>query len=125
MTPPIPRWLRTALTSVAPLAAVTAVIALLEPRVPALGLGVLYLLAVVPIAIVYGGAVAGAVSVASVVAFNYFFLPPRHSLNPGASEQWEVLVAFLAVSLVVSHLAARSATTSSTADECGRSAGAG
>jgi K+-sensing histidine kinase KdpD len=66
----------------------------------------LYLFAVVPIALVHGMAVA--VSVASAMAFNYFFLSPRHSLNPGASEQWQVLVAFLAVSLVVSHLAARS-----------------
>ncbi|MEA2223058.1 MAG: hypothetical protein QOH83_1434, partial [Solirubrobacteraceae bacterium] len=108
MTPPIPRWLRTALTSVAPVAALTVVIALLDPRVPALGLAVLYLFAIVPIALVHGMAVASAVSVASVLAFNYFFLPPRHSLNPGASQQWEVLVAFLAVSLVVSYLAARS-----------------
>ena len=95
MTPPIPRWLRAALASAALVAAVTAVIALLEPRVPALGLGVLYLLAVVPIAVVYGGAVAGAVSVASMAAFTYLFLPPRYSLDPGTSERWSVLAAFL------------------------------
>jgi signal transduction histidine kinase len=93
---------------VALVAAVTAVIAPLEPRVPALGLGVLYLLAVVPIALLYGRAVAAAVSVASMVAFNFFFLVPRHSLNPGTSVHWEVLVAFLVSSLVVSQLAARS-----------------
>jgi K+-sensing histidine kinase KdpD len=69
VTPPIPRWLRPALASVALLAAITAVIALLEPRVPALGLGVLYLLAVVPIALVYGFAVASVVSVVSMVTF--------------------------------------------------------
>ena len=108
MTPPIPRWLRAALTSVALIAAVTAVIRLLEPGVPALGLGVLYLLAVVPIALVYGVALAAAVSVASMVAFNFFFLAPRHSLNPGTSEHRELLVAFLVSSLVVSQLAARS-----------------
>jgi K+-sensing histidine kinase KdpD len=108
VTPPLPRWLSAALTSVVLVAAVTAVIALLEPRVPALGLGVLYLSAVVPIALLYGLAVASAVSVASAAAFSFFFLPPRHSLNPGASEQWEVLVAFLVSSLVVSQLAARS-----------------
>ena len=108
MAPPIPRWLSAALASAALVAAVTAVIALLEPRVPALGLGVLYLLAVVPIALMYGLAVAGAVSVASMAAFTYFFLPPRYSLDPGTSERWEVLVAFLVSSLVVSQLAARS-----------------
>jgi signal transduction histidine kinase len=84
------------------------VIALLEPGVPALGLGVLYLLAVVPIAFAYGSAFAGAASVASMVAFSYFFVPPLHRLSPGTSERWSVLLAFLVSSLVVSQLAARS-----------------
>jgi signal transduction histidine kinase len=105
--PPLPRWLRAAVASVALVAAVTATIALLEPKVPALGLGVLYLLAVVPIALLYGGAVAAAVSVASMAAFSYFFVPPRHSLNPGTLDRWSVLAAFLASSLVVGQLAAR------------------
>jgi K+-sensing histidine kinase KdpD len=104
----IPRWLRAILTSAALVAAVTWVIALLEPRVPALGLAVLYLLAVVPIALSYGVVVAAVVAVASLVAFNFYFLTPVHSLNPGTSEQWEVLLAFLVSSLVVSQLAARS-----------------
>jgi signal transduction histidine kinase len=96
------------LTSLALVAVITAVIALLEPEVPALGLGVLYLLAVVPIALVYGVAAAGAVSLASMVAFSYFFLPPVHKLSPGTPERWSVLLAFLVSSLVVSQLAARS-----------------
>jgi hypothetical protein len=108
VAPPIPRWLSAALASAALVAAVTGAIALLEPGVPALGLGVLYLLAVVPIALVYGGAMAGAVAVASMVAFNYFFLPPRYTLDPGTSEHWSVLAAFLVSSLVVSQLASRS-----------------
>jgi signal transduction histidine kinase len=108
VTSPIPRWLHAALASVVLVGAITAVIALLEPRVPALGLGVLYLLAVVPIALVYGSAVAGVVSMASMVAFSYFFLPPRYSLSPGTSERWSVLVAFLVASLAVGQLAARS-----------------
>jgi GAF domain-containing protein len=87
---------------------VTAGIALLEPGVAPLGLGVLYLLAVVPIALVYGLVPAGAVSVASMVAFSYLFLPPRYSFDPGSAERWSVLVAFLASSLVVSWMAARS-----------------
>jgi signal transduction histidine kinase len=87
---------------------VTAVIALLEPSVPALGLGVLYLSAVVPITLLYGRALAGAVALASMAAFNYFFLPPRYSLDPNSPEDWSVLSAFVVSSLVVSHLAARS-----------------
>ena len=108
MTAPIPRWLRAALASAVLVGAVTAVIALLEPGVPALGLVVLYLLAVVPIALAYGGAAAGAVSLASAAAFSYFFLAPRYSLDPGTSEQWDVLVAFTVSSLVVGQLASRS-----------------
>ncbi|MCW3015055.1 MAG: histidine kinase [Solirubrobacterales bacterium] len=108
MAPPIRRWLSAALAGAALVAAVTAVVALLEPGVPALGLGEFYLFAVVPIALVYGLAAAGAVSVVSMVAFSYFFLPPRYSLSPGTSERWSVLVAFLVSSLVVSQLAARS-----------------
>jgi signal transduction histidine kinase len=108
MTAPIARWLRAALASAALVAAVTAVIALLEPGVPALGLGVLYLLAVVPIALMCGSAVAAVVSVASMAAFDYFFLPPRYNFDPGTSQQWEVLVAFLVSSLVAGQLAARS-----------------
>jgi GAF domain-containing protein len=52
--------------------------------------------------------VAGAVSVASMAAFSFFFLPPRHSVDPGTSVHWEVLGALLVSSLVVSELAARS-----------------
>jgi signal transduction histidine kinase len=104
----IPRWLRAALTSAALVTAVTGVIAELDPRVPALGLGVLYLLAVVPVGLVYGEALAAAVSLVSIVTFNFFFLPPLHSLNPGVSVHWEVLVAFLVSSLIVGQLAARS-----------------
>jgi signal transduction histidine kinase len=69
---------------------------------------VLYLSAVVPITLLYGPVVAGAASLASMVAFNYFFLSPRYSLDPGSSEDWSVLSAFLVSSLVVSNLAARS-----------------
>jgi signal transduction histidine kinase len=108
VTSPVPRWLYAVLAGAVLVAAITAVIALLEPRVPALGLGVLYLLAVVPIALVYGSAAAGAVSVASMAAFRYFFLPPRYSLSPGTLDRWSVLVAFLVAALVVSELAARS-----------------
>jgi signal transduction histidine kinase len=103
-----PRWLRPALTCAALIAGVTGVIALLDPKVPALGLFVLYLLAVVPAALLYGAVVAAAVSVVSVAAFDFLFLPPRFGFDPGTSERWSVLLAFLVSSLVVGQLAARS-----------------
>src|SRR5690348_10840127 len=54
-------------------AAVTGLVFALKPVAPVLGLGVLYLLAVVPAAIVGGLAVALPVSVASMLAYNFFF----------------------------------------------------
>ena len=107
MTRSIRRWVSGVVMSAALVATVTAVIEVLAPRVPALGLGVLYLFAVVPIALVYGGAAAAAVSVVSMGAFDFFFLMPRLSLDPSTWEQWEVLLAFLVSLLVVGQLTAR------------------
>jgi signal transduction histidine kinase len=108
VSPPVRRPLTAALVSAALIAAVSGVVAVLEPGVPAQGLGVLYLFAVVPIALVYGLGAAVVVSLVSMAAFNYFFLPPRYTLAPGTAEHWSILTAFLVSSLVVSHLAARS-----------------
>ena len=41
-----------------------------------LSLGVLYLFAVLPVAVLWGLACALPVSIASMLAFNWFFLPP-------------------------------------------------
>jgi signal transduction histidine kinase len=103
----IPHWLSATLTSAALVSAVTGLIALLEPAVPAVGLGLLYLAAVAPIALLYGGTAAAVVSVATMTVFSFFFLAPRYSLNAGSTEHWGVLVAFLVSSLVVGQLAAR------------------
>ena len=108
MATSLPRWLTGTLTGLVLVAAVTAVIEVLSPRVPALGLGVLYLCAVVPVALVYGRAASAAVSVASMVAFDFVILTPHFSLNAGTRVQWEVLIAFLVSSLVVGQLTARS-----------------
>ena len=67
--------------SIAAVALVTAVIGGLERWVPVLSLGVLYLFAVLPVAVVWGLRYAIAVSVGSMLAFNFFFLEPVHSLT--------------------------------------------
>ena len=89
-------------------AATTAVIALLEPDVPARGLGVLYLFAVAPVALRYGLPAAVGTSLLSIAAFDFFFLGERQSFDPGSTEDWGVLIAVLVSILVVSALAARS-----------------
>jgi two-component system sensor histidine kinase KdpD len=96
------------LASVALLAAVTGVIELLKPHVPVLSLGVLYIFAVLPVAIVWGLAYAIPVSIASMAAFNFFFLPPLYTFTLADSRNWLALAVFLATAVVVSELAARS-----------------
>ena len=96
------------LAGAALVAAITAVIALVDRHVPVLGLSVLYLFAVLPIAIFWGLALAIAVSVASMLAFNFFFLPPHHTFTLQDSSNWFALGVFLVTAVVVSELAARS-----------------
>ena len=86
---------------------VTALIGLLQPHVPVLGLGVLYVVGVLPIAIVWGLPYAVLVSIASMLAFNWFFLPPVHTFTLADSRNWFSLAAFVATGIVVSQLAAR------------------
>jgi two-component system, OmpR family, sensor histidine kinase KdpD len=115
------RWLRhygvAALASAASVAAVTAVIALLERWVPVLSLGVLYIFAVLPVAVVWGLGFALPVSVASMLAFNWFFLPPRHTFTLAESENWFALAVYLATAVVVSGLAARARRRASAAEQ--------
>ena len=111
VSPSIRRWASGTFTSVALVTAITAVVAVtttLSPDLPAAGLGVLYLIVVVPVAYLYGGAVSAAAAVVSMAAFDFFLLGPHQSLDPGSVEQWELLVAFLLVSLLVGQLTARS-----------------
>jgi hypothetical protein len=48
------------------------------------------------------------VSVASLLVFNFFFLPPLHTFQLRDSENWVALAVDLGTALVVSELAARS-----------------
>lgn len=86
---------------------VSAVVALLKPHVPVLSLGALYVLAVLPVAIVWGAALAAVVSVASLLVFNWFFLPPYHTFQLRDSQNWLALAVYLAIAFAVSALAAR------------------
>jgi len=94
--------------SVAAVAVVTAAIALLDNWIPVLSLGVLYLFAVLPIAVVWGLAYAVAVSVGSMLAFNFFFLEPVHTLTLADSRNWFALLVFVVTAVVVSELATSS-----------------
>jgi two-component system sensor histidine kinase KdpD len=89
-------------------ALVTGAIDLLAPHVPVLSLGVLYVFAVLPVAVLWGAWLAAAVSVASMLAFNWFFLPPRHTFSLSDGANWLALAVYLVTAVVVGALAARS-----------------
>lgn len=94
--------------SVAAVAIVTVVVYLLRPIAPVVSLGVLYVLAVVAVAVVFGLAYAIPVSVASMLTFNFLFLPPVHTFALRESANWVALAVYLIVGVVVGELATRS-----------------
>src|SRR5438067_3976894 len=98
---------RAALLSLSAVIVVTGAIFALEPLAPVLSLGVLYLFAVLPVAVLYGLRDAVAVSVVSMLAFNWFFLPPTHTLQLADSENWVALAVYLVTAVSVSGLATR------------------
>src|SRR6202795_1921644 len=95
------------LFSVASGGIVTGVIFGLRETAPVLSLGVLYLFAVLPVAVGWGLSYAVPVSVASMLAFNWFFLPPTHTFELRDGANWAVLAVYLVTAVVVSALAAR------------------
>jgi two-component system, OmpR family, sensor histidine kinase KdpD len=94
--------------SVAAVGIVTGTIFAVRDYVPVLSLGVLYLPAVLVVAVFFGLVFAATVSVASMLAFNFFFLPPVHTLALRDSENWLALAVYLVTAVVVSELATRS-----------------
>ena len=77
--PGIVHWSSGLLASVLLVAAVSGLTVLFQPWL--LPLRVLYILAVVPVAIVWGTALATLTAVLSAVAFDYLFVPPAHSFQ--------------------------------------------
>ena len=106
--------------SIAAVALVTGAIYLCKPFVPVLSLGVLYLFAVLPIAVVWGRAYAIPVSIASVGAFNFLFLPPLYTFTLADGENWFALAVYLVTALLVSDLAARARRRTEEAEQRGR-----
>jgi two-component system, OmpR family, sensor histidine kinase KdpD len=108
--------------SLGAVALVTAAIFALEPIAPVLSLGVLYLLAVLPVAALFGLAYAVPISIVSLLAFNFFFLPPRHTFSLADSENWVALAVYLVTAIVVSGLADRARRRTAEAEQRRREA---
>jgi two-component system, OmpR family, sensor histidine kinase KdpD len=103
----------TGLARVHPLAGVVACVALVTAAIfglrevaPVLGLGSLYLLAVLPAAILWGRLYAVLAAVLGMLAFNFLFLPPVHTFQLEDRGLWVALGVYVATALVVSDLAA-------------------
>ena len=106
---PSANWLRHPLAGVAAGAAavalVTGAVAIFEQFVPVLSLGVLYVFAVLPIAVLWGTPYGVGVAIASMLAFNFLFLPPRYSFTIAERSVWFSLAVYLTTAIVVGGLA--------------------
>lgn len=66
-----------------------------------------FLLAILTVSTVWGLRVSVFMSLAAMLAYDYFFLPPVGQFTIAAPENWVALVAFLGTALVASQLSAR------------------
>jgi two-component system, OmpR family, sensor histidine kinase KdpD len=66
-----------------------------------------FLMAILAVSTVWSMAVAVVMSVAAMVAFNYFFLPPVGTFTIADPQNWVAMIAFLAVAVTSSHLSTR------------------
>jgi two-component system sensor histidine kinase KdpD len=66
-----------------------------------------FLLAILAVSAVWGMAVSVFMSVAAVLSFNYFFLPPVGTFTIADPQNWVALFAFLVTSIMGSQLSAR------------------
>ena len=103
MTRQLPR-LAAAIGSVA---AVTFVYSHVLPTTNGAIVALTFLLVVLVVAATSALWTAVATSLASMVAFNFFFLPPVGTLSIADPQNWVALFTFLAVSLVASNLSSR------------------
>jgi two-component system sensor histidine kinase KdpD len=104
-------------------ALVTAAIEVFDDFVPVLSLGVLYVFAVLPIAIFWGPGLAVPVAIASMLAFNFFFLPPVYTFTLADRSNWFALAVYVATAIVVGILASRYRTRGAEAEQREREAG--
>ena len=88
-------------------AAVTALLVPFRGQINSTTTSLIYLLAVLFIALFWGSGPALVASVFAVLCFNFFFLPPFYTLDVAHSENWIALFAFFTTALAVGQLSAR------------------
>ena len=94
------------LAGLAAVALVTWLIHLLRGFMPLQNLMMLYLIAVLAIAVVFGRGPAFLVSVVAFFVFDWFFIQPFHTLTVADPAEWLALMLFLLTAAITSQLAA-------------------
>lgn len=92
--------------SMALVAAMTGVIAVVREIADVENVSMLYLLAVLGAAVAFGSGPAIAAAVASFVAFNFFFISPHYTFRVGDDDQWVALGLLLVTGAITGQLAA-------------------
>jgi len=77
------------------------------PRVNQTTVALSFLLAILAVSAVWGMTVSVLMSIAAILAFNYFFLPPLGALTVADPQNWVALFAFLVTSMTGSQLSSR------------------
>lgn len=66
-----------------------------------------FILAILAVSTVWGMVISVAMSIAAMLAFNYYFLPPTGTLTVADPQNWVALITFLLVAIISSHLSTR------------------
>ena len=99
-------------------------VAALQSAAPPAGLGVVYLLAVLEVAVRRGQRAALVAALLGVLVLNYFFIAPRQALAIAHTQDLVELAVFLIAALVVGRLAARERLRAAEAESRARLAAA-
>lgn len=103
--------------SLAALAIATGLVYAVKPIAPVLSLGVLYTPAVLVVAVFFGAVYATAVAVASMLVFNFLFLPPVNTLTLADARNWTALAVYVITAVVCSNLATSSRRRAAEAEQ--------
>lgn len=95
------------LIGAAGVALTAAVLLPFRDRINTTPVALAFVLAVLFTAVGYGSGPAVAASIASMLCFNYFFLPPYNMFTIADPQNWVALASFLITSLIVGNLSTR------------------
>ena len=108
--------------AIAAVAVTTVLVYPLKEIAPAVSLGVVYLIAVLLVATVWGAWLGIVTAVGGALAFNFFHIPPTGRFTISEGENWVALGVFFVAALVASELAQRARQQARQADERRREA---